>query len=149
MLFILFHTSMQKGLKKKKSLSQRLQRKKSRLTCVVLVWCFLSWLCSVKRRAETSISPALLDKPPLPLLSFSLSLSLPSSLSLSLSHTHNLLSPTLLTRPPCSFFSVTRCFSSICLFLPHSVSSLNLLLPLKQLQAGNPPHHQPPHTYTQ
>ena len=116
-----FYTSMQKGIKKN-NLSQRLQKKKSRLTCVVLVWCFLSWLCRVKRRAETSISPALLDKPPLPLLS----LSLPSSLSLSLSLSQSALSHpahsssllffflSLDAFPPSASFSLLRCLSSTC-----------------------------------
>lgn len=49
-------------------------------------------------------------------------------LTLSLSRSLAVCSPTLPAFPSCSFFPVTHCVFSICLFLPTSVPSLDLLL---------------------
>lgn len=112
--------------KKAKNPARRGEEEEELSHLYVCVWYLLSWLC-VKRGAETSVSPALLDKPPLPLYSRSLSLLPPSPLSLSLSAlSHPPRSPPLVFFPRHLLF-----FLHLPLSPSFVVSSLNLLLPLK------------------
>jgi len=95
----------------------------------------LSWLC-VKRRAETSVSPALLATPPLLLYSASFSTSPPPSASLN-----------LLSHPPHSFFFNQSPFFSPSASFSILLSSINLLMSFEDL-LGDPQRRPNTQTYT-